>query len=197
MAKIRLSIIGLLLAFVSMAQAQSVIAVEIVQHAPLAVVADNVQVEIPVGGITLGSGVSISGGDGHYTYSWTNANGDVIGTEPTIDIYNAGNYYLAVTDGSTCTVSVQFTATASTGIDAVQHNAFTLTTDGGTLNVRSPKPLSSVRLVATDGHLVASVKPSANATHATLSTVSLPSGVYLVGCVFADGTELVKKVTLQ
>ncbi|WP_337386231.1 T9SS type A sorting domain-containing protein [Prevotella sp.] len=197
MKKISLSIVFLLLSLASTTKAQSVIAVQIEQHPPLGVVADNVQVEMPAGGMTLGSSVSVNGGDGTYTYSWTNANGDVLGTEPTLAITKEGDYYLAVTDASGCTVSVKFTASNSTGIESLQQGPFSLTATDGTLNIVSIKPLRNVRIVAANGQLVANTKLSTATKYASLSTASFSSGVYLVGCVFDDNTETVKKITIK
>ena len=147
--------------------------------------------------MTLGSSVSVNGGDGTYTYSWTNANGDVLGTELTLAITKEGDYYLAVTDASGCTVSVKFTASNSTGIESLQQGPFSLTATDGTLNIVSIKPLRSVRIVAANGQLVANTKLSTATKHASLSTASFSSGVYLVGCVFDDNTETVKKITIK
>lgn len=197
MKKIILLFVFLLLSFVPTANAQSVIAVHIEQHPPLGVVADKVQVELPAGGITLGSSVSVNGGDGTYTYKWTNSNGDVLGTEPTLLITQEGDYYLAVSDASGCTVSVKFTATASTDIRTWEQDTFTLTANDGTLSIVSFKPLKSVCIVAANGQLVANTKLSTASQQVSMSTASLGNGVYLVGCVFSDNTETVKKITIK
>ena len=197
MKKTRLSALFLLLSLAAMAKAQSVIAVQIEQHPPLGVAADNVDVVLPEGGVTLGSGVSVSGGDGNYSYRWTDANGDVLGTEPTLDINSAGDYYLAVTDGSDCSVSVKFSATASTGIASVERGGTSIASDGRNIIIESAKPIRSVRIVAADGRLVSEHNAKADSRHAEISAERLRGGVYLVGCVFTDNSETVKKITIK
>lgn len=197
MKKISLLIVFLLLSLASTTTAQSVITVLIEQHPPLSVVADNVQVEMPADGTTLGGSISVDGGDGTYTYNWTDANGNVLGTEPTLAITKEGDYYLAVSDTSGCTVSVKFTATNSTGIELLQQGCFSLTANDGKISIISTKPLKSIRIVAANGQLVANKTISTATKQISLSTAPFSKGMYLVGCVFADNTETVKKTTIK
>lgn len=195
--KARLSALLLALTFMSVAKAQSVIAVSIEQHPPLGVAADEVQVELPDGGLALGGGVSVTGGDGSYTYRWTDDGGSLLGTDPTLYVGSAGYYYLAVTDGSGCSVSVRFTAVAPTGINGVKHGGLAVAQDGAWLRLTTGKPIRSVRLVSADGRLAREAAAGGGECKAAISTAGLAQGVYLVGCVFADNSETVKKLTIK
>jgi len=97
--------------------AQTVINIPVRQFPPLHVLAESVEVELPAGGITLGSDLVVSGGDGIYAYSWTTAaSQEVLGTASTLAVTASGTYFLAVTDGHGCRVSTQFTVTPGTAV---------------------------------------------------------------------------------
>lgn len=61
------------------------------------------QISCTTGDVSLdGSG---STGSGTLSYEWQDDNGDVVGTDPSIDVSTAGNYTLIVTAGNGCTSS--------------------------------------------------------------------------------------------
>lgn len=53
----------------------------------------------------------ITGGNGEYTYEWTNANGVVVGTARNLEDVPAGKYYLHITDKKGCTSDETVTLT--------------------------------------------------------------------------------------
>ena len=156
------------------ASAQTVIPVKVDQYPPLQVVADNVQVEIPEGGITMGSDVSIDGGDGTYAYLWTNAKGEQLSTQKTFTIMRPGDYFLQVTDGHGCQVSVKFTATGTVGIEPV-----------------NMQDVSEIRLLDTAGRLLAKSQGHRTAID------RLPAGSYILCLVCTDGNERIRKIIVK
>lgn len=164
----------LTLCLTAVASAQTVIDVTFEQYPPLQAVAGTVSVEVPLEGITLGSDVSVDGGDGSYTYLWTNAAGETLSTAKTLLITRPGDYYLQVSDGHHCQVSVHFTATASASVSS-------LTTDG----------LRQVRIFNAAGTLI--LKTSATTDYES----SLAAGVYVVCFIYSDGHEAIRKVTVN
>lgn len=81
------------------ATAQSVVTIPLRQNPPLCVIAETVTVDLPSTPITIGADVTVSGGDGTYTYKWTDSQGTVIGSASTLTITTPGEYYFQVTDG--------------------------------------------------------------------------------------------------
>ncbi len=66
--------------------------------------------------VCIGAAVAtITGGTPGYTISWTDAGGNVIGTDPSISDRCAGVYTLNVTDGSGCTLQQAVAITDSNG----------------------------------------------------------------------------------
>lgn len=163
------------------ASAQSVITVPIEQYPPLQVVADNVDVDLPVGGIILGSNVTVEGGDGEYRYLWSDGQQQELGTAATVLVTKAGDYYLCVTDGHGCSVSVHFTVTSANGID----------------NPVSEINLDHIRIVNLQGQLVRKFSSFSGKNISNLNTEGLPVGVYLIGYVYKDKKEIVKQMIIK
>ena len=159
--------------FVTLASSQTIIDINFTQYPPLKAVAQTVSVEIPVGGITIGSDVSVEGGDGQYTYRWTNAAGQTLGTDRTLTVTQVGDYYLVVTDGHQCQVSVHFIANAGEGISTIQ-------TDG----------LCQIRIFNAKGQLVKTT------TSISDYAEGLAPGTYVLCCIYTDGHAVVRKVRL-
>ena len=160
------------------ASAQTVIEIPFVQYAPLHVVADAVTIELSGDGVVVGSGVSVEGGDGSYSYSWTDAGGTVLATTPTYKMTRAGQYYLVVSDGQGCQVSTLFTATGTTGIDL----------DDGCW-VTGNEELKEVRVFDASGKLLKKFKPTD-----LLSLTEEAGGAYLIVYVYTDGTARAVKM---
>ena len=176
-------------------RAQTVIEIPFVQYAPLTVVADEVNISLSGDGIVVGSGVSIEGGDGIYTYSWTDSDGTVLATTPTFKMTQAGRYCLVVTDGHDCRVSTLFTATGTTGI--VLDEGLGMRDDG----------LKQVRVFDVSGRLLATYKPACTLPSqggekqpgCSSGLTSLGEGVgigsaYLLVYIYADGKARAIKV---
>lgn len=195
--RIRLSLLSLLSFALLAVRAQSVITVRIEQHPVLSVIADDVQVELGQDRLTLGSGISVTGGDGAYRYEWTDGNGDVLGTSPAIEVSAIGDYFLQVSDGSQCTVSVKFTVTASTVIERVSEEMFSVDCRDRVLNIASPCPVKQVLVMSASGILVKQTKPSTGADRLSITLDGIPQGVYIIGCVFTDGREYAKQIVIK
>lgn len=192
--KQRWSFLLLLLFMLSTAYAQSVVTIPVLQYPPLSVIAENVTVELPTEGLTIGSDVSVSGGDGSYTYEWTDGNGTVIGTASTLKINSAGEYFLKVTDGAGCSVSTKFNATATNGISAIE-TPFKITLQGNILHLQSSIPITEVRLLNLSGMLVKQYQPDNNSTSFSC-TLPQQHGIYIIAVVVKGEKAIVKRITL-
>lgn len=155
----------------TLVSSQTIIDISFEQYPPLKAVAQTVSVEIPTGGITIGSDVSVDGGDGAYTYQWTNATGQILGTDKTLTVNQVGDYYLMVTDGHQCQVSVHFIANAGEGIEPI-------VTEG----------LTQIRLFNAKGQHVKTT------TSISQCYEGLAPGVYVLCCIYNDGRETIRKV---
>lgn len=151
--------------------AQTVINISFTQYPPLKANAQTVSVEVPAEGITIGSDVSVEGGDGSYTYKWTNAAGQTLSTEKTLTIVQGGDYYLVVADGHQCQVSVHFVVTATEGIAPIQMEG-----------------VSQIRLFNTKGQLVKTTTSTADYAE------GLAPGTYVLCCTYSDGSVVVRKI---
>ena len=70
------SILVIFMLFISMVtNAQTIIDISIEQNPPLKVVAENVTLNIPPSGLNIGSDITVEGGDGNFSYTWTDSNG--------------------------------------------------------------------------------------------------------------------------
>ena len=177
-ARIGLSLMMFIAMNVCTVSAQTVIEIPFVQYAPLTVLADEVTIALSGSGVVVGSGVSVEGGDGSYTYSWTDNNGTVLATTPTYKMTQAGRYYLVVTDGQGCSVSTLFTATGTTGI--VLDEGLGMEEDG----------LKQVRVFDISGRLLATYPyPSSITSHP-----SSLKGAYLLVYIYADGKARAVKI---
>lgn len=158
--------------------AQTLITVQMEQYPPLQVMAETVTVDLPPEGITLGSDLVVTGGDGSYRYAWTNASGQALGQSSTLAITAPGTYFLAVTDGHDCSVSTQFTVAPSTAVKAP-----------------ATAQLRQIRLFDTKGQLVKTITPTG--AHAAAHDLGLPAGVYVECSIYSDGRSDVRKITIN
>lgn len=157
--------------------AQTVITVQLEQYPPLQVLSESVNVDLPPEGITLGSDLVVSGGDGSYKYSWENASGKTLSTTPTLNVTEPGNYFLTVTDGHDCSVSTQFTVIPGTAVQKPEAGA-----------------LRQIRLFNTKGQLLKTI--TGTTANAAATTFGLPAGVYVKCCIYKDGHSTVSKITI-
>lgn len=155
-------------------RAQTIINAKVDQYPPLKAIAENVRVELPAGGITLGSDLSVEGGDGNYTFLWANADGQQLSTTRTVTITTPGDYFLRVSDSHDCQVSVKFTAVASDGIIALD-----------------AQTIRQLRLYDTTGKLIKQTQ--------SLSTYTdgLHKGTYVLSILLTDGRQTVRKVIVK
>ena len=155
----------------TLVSSQTIIDISFTQYPPLKAVAQTVSVEVPSGGITIGSDVSVEGGDGQYSYRWTDGAGETLGTDKTLTVTQVGDYYLVVKDGQQCQVSVHFIASAGEGISPVQM-------DG----------LCQIRLFNEKGILIKKTSDTAHFDE------GLRPGVYVLCCIYKDGRETIRKI---
>ena len=174
MKKYLLSVITMMVLGIASAAAQTVIPVKVDQYPPLKAIAETVTVDVSQGPVTVGSDVSVEGGDGTYTYLWTDAAGNQMGTEKTYRITHFGNYYLKVTDGHGCQVSVLITATDPAGIAP-----------------NNIQDVQQIKLFDLKGRLIK------NTRSVTTYTDGLQDGTYVLCRIYADGTETIQKITVN
>ncbi|MBQ8046478.1 MAG: T9SS type A sorting domain-containing protein [Prevotella sp.] len=191
----KIALMLLLAALSCQLSAQTVIDISVEQYPPLQVIASTVNIELPADGLTVGSDIAVEGGDGNYTYTWTDSQNNVLGREKTYHINSAGNYYLVVTDGKGCTVSTLFTASGETAVNGIRQGNSSISVTGNTLFVSFSRQASQVRLTDTAGRLVLKETRLPAEGTATIDITSLPQGVYIVACVYPDGQTYAGKIT--
>ncbi len=157
--------------------AQTVITVQLEQYPPLQVLSESVNVDLPPEGITLGSDLVVTGGDGSYNYLWTNASGEELGQATTLNVTAPGTYFLKVTDGHQCIVSTQFTVLPGTAVKA-----------------HKDENLSQIRLFNTSGQLLKTITGTAASSS---QAFGLPAGVYIQCRIYKDGHSAVSKITIH
>lgn len=176
------------------ATAQSVVTIPLRQNPPLCVIAETVTVDLPSTPITIGADVTVSGGDGTYTYKWTDSQGTVIGSASTLTITTPGEYYLQVTDGGQCAVTTKFTATSTNAISAV-NAGFLITRQGDNVHIVTPQPATEVRILNSSGMLLRRYRQQGNAT-----TLNFPlprqHGIYIIAVAVKGGNAIVKRIAL-
>lgn len=181
--------------------AQSLIRLPFVQNPPLMVSTESVSVTMPEGGLELGAELVIEGGDGMYTYNWTQ-NNESLGTGATLFISKQGDYYLEITDGKGCKRGVKFSVVDPTGIKAEQASflsVYPVLTEGEvTVKSSLDDLLEQVSVVSMDGKLVRVYNVS-SMEHTgeggfRINLAGLSAGRYLFVCVFKN--QLITKTVV-
>lgn len=183
------------------ANAQSLIRLPFAQNPPLIVSTESVSVTMPEGGLELGAELVIEGGDGMYTYNWTQ-NNESLGTGATLFISKQGDYYLEITDGKGCKRGVKFSVVDPTGIKAEQASLLSVypVLTEGEVTVKSSLDdlLEQVSVVSMDGKLVRVYNVS-SPEHTgeggfRIDLAGLSAGRYLLVCVFKN--QLITKTVV-
>lgn len=177
----KIILITLVLCATLTAHAQTVIPIVIEQHPPLQVIAETTAIELPKEGLTVGSDLIVEGGDGNYTYNWTNNAGEQLGTAKTLMITKPGDYFLSVTDGRQCQVSAKFTATATNGIYPTAHT----------------KTIRQVRMINLSGVLVKTLNDIPDNGDIHFNSLGLQPGLYIVSYIYTDGSASVIRITVK
>lgn len=189
-------VLAVMLAATTGMKAQTTIDIGVKQYPPLHVTAETVSVELPTEGITLGSDLTVEGGDGNYTYSWTLTDGTEIGTEETLSVYQPGDYYLTVADGQQCQVSTLFTATATSGIGTATTTKGSITVADGHALIQASKTIAQIRIADIDGRLaVRRMLPIPSAT-TSIPLTGLGGGIFLLCCIYTDGHADVHRIII-
>jgi hypothetical protein len=197
MMKYKLSICIFSLFSAIIIEAQCLIPVQIEQNPPLSVVAQTVTASLPNEGLTLGSDIIVDGGDGVYRYIWTNGQGTVLNTSTTLFVTSIGEYYLQVIDGHDCSVSVKFNITSADGINNVEGGDFSLKNENGLLTIQSGKNLRQIRIVSASGQLVKKISNIHKSDRIDIKINDINKGLYLVGCAYSDGNEIIKHLIIK
>lgn len=172
--------------------AQSVVNLNLKQNPIFGVSTNEVSAVIEGTGINIGADVVITGGSGHYTYRWYNANGD-LDTRATLFVNKAGDYYLDVKDECDCKQTVVFHITGTAGVDNVlvkSLKVFPNPTEGP-VNIESPKAISQVLVFSANGTLLRVFNEDAVSQ---IDLSSLNAGHYVLQLVTNDGKLLTSKV---
>ena len=174
-------------------QAQTVISIPFQQYPPLKVVAPTLTVDLDNGADLLGGDLVVEGGDGRYAYLWTDGDGNELGHEATLHVNRAGDYFLRVSDGRQCQVSVKFTVKGTVGIEALTRHGLAVTLEGGILVMSYPTPPQQLRIVNAAGQLERHLVrlPEHGCTE---DLTALPTGAYMVCIVMADGQAVIVKL---
>jgi hypothetical protein len=159
-------------------KAQTVIDIPIEQNPPLKASAQTIAVEWQDGGVILVADKLISGGDGNYTYLWTDDNGLQIGTESKITATLPGNYYLKVTDGNGCQLSILYKVNNTTIINSTSTSkgGISMALYGRTLRITSNSSFS-LKIIDESGSCISMKTYSSGKKNISLS--SLPTGNFI------------------
>jgi len=159
-------------------------AFEILEPSAMSISTENIN---PLSGTETGSiDVSVTGGNGVYSYLWQNGS-------TTEDLYNvsAGVYEVTVTDGNGCTITTW--AVLQGSMASVEEQ------ETGTVNVY-PNPavdvinvswenttVKEIKVMNLEGRIISSVTPGFETTY-TMNTEELTSGVYIFMLENENGT---------
>lgn len=177
-------------------KAQTVIRMPIQQNPPFSVIAPSLSIVLPDDGITLGADVVVTGGSGNYSYSWLDANGQVLSTEPTLHVTTPGNYTLRVNDECQCELQVTFNLTSSALASIYASEALRIYPNPTHGEVWLSARSGIVQIAAIDMHgrlqRVAACPQQEELTRFDLS--KLPAGNYILQCRRQDGALLVQTI---
>ncbi len=175
--------------------AQTIINLDFKQNPIFEVSTNNVDTALPDDGtpLTLGADLTVAGGSGVYTYSWTNAQGTQLGQESALTIDAPGSYILTVSDQCNCSQEVRFNV-ESAGIDAATISGISLTVHGSDIIIEGTEAIQA-SLFTPAGTMTALHTPAMPTN--TVSFSNTASGVYLLQVVTVDGTIITQKVRLD
>ena len=176
-----------------MASSQTVIDIPFEQFPRLNVMATTVTVNLDNGSGLLGGDLVVEGGDGIYSYLWTDEGGTELGHEQTLLVEKAGSYYLIVSDGQDCQVSTKFTVTGGNGIENLTSYGMHIALNKKQLTMTYETVPVQVRIINSAGLLerVYSQLPPSTLTE---DVTNLPDGTYMVCVAFANGEAVVVKL---
>lgn len=175
------------------ASAQTVIDIPLEQFPRLSVVATTVTIDLDQGSNLLGSDLVVEGGDGNYSYLWTDADGQELSNESTLRVGKAGDYYLKVSDGHDCQVITKFTVTGTSTIDMLASRGLHIGFAGQSLVMNYDTTPVQVRIVNTAGQLERKISRMPQ-NGITTDVSNLPAGTYLVCVTFPDEKAIVVKL---
>lgn|SRR5574344_107084 len=196
--KYRLSIyVFLLFSAIVTVKAQCIIPIQIEQNPPLSVVAQTVIASLPAEGMTLGSDMIVDGGDGIYQYLWTDEKGTAIGSSATLAVNSIGNYFLLVTDGNQCSVSVEFSVKSAVGINDSEMDGLSMMYKDGIIYIETADNIEQIRIINNAGQLIKKMGNIGKSGKINLNVGSINKGIYLIGCAYTDGKEMVKRMIIK
>jgi gliding motility-associated-like protein len=141
--------------------------------------------------------LTTNGGTPEFTYSWTNAAGDVIGIESTISNLPAGEYEVGVSDASGCDTIAAFAITAPQALSvAITLSEYSIATNS--YNISTPDGDNGFIDVEVEGGTPAYIynwTPNTIATDVSNPT-DLVAGDYILQIVDANGCALDTTITL-
>jgi gliding motility-associated-like protein len=141
--------------------------------------------------------VTTNGGTPEFTYSWTNAAGDVIGIESSISNIPAGSYEVAVSDASGCDTIAEFSISAPQALSvAITLSEYSIATNA--YNISTPDgDNGSIELAVEGGtpEYVYNWTPNTIAQDENNPT-NLTAGDYILQIVDANGCSLDTTITL-
>ena len=175
-----------------MASAQSIVEIPaFVQNPVFSVSASSVFLSFSGEKMTLGGDLVISGGSGTYAYEWT-AEGKVLGTASTLEIYSPGKYVLAISDACDCRKTVTFNVTGQGSVAETSSNGLRVypipAADRLTVEARNGKNVMQVSVTSMDGRMVVFC-PVESRSKCSVDVSGLPAGQYVLHCVY-EGDEV-------
>lgn len=179
-----------------MANAQTVIDMTFVQNPLFEVSTNDVTASLDHGPICLGADVVITGGSGTYAYRWYTTDGQTLTTDSSLEVTEAGEYLLDVTDQCDCLQTIAFHITGQ--VPAGIHNlraAEVISYDAASASIRfsTDAAIYQACIVAANGRLCR-VATAYDAPLLHLDLSALTPGAYIVQAILSDGNVLTHKI---
>lgn len=194
MKKTFTSLLTVLAAIATSAQAQTVINLGLEQNPLFEVSTNNVTAALPSDGttLTLGADLTVKGGSGTYAYSWTDTKGSHLGNEASLTVSEPGIYLLTISDACQCSQEVTFNVLTA-GIEQISPDDATITVNGSDIRLTGIEARQA-SLFTASGIMAALITPDTPACSFSFSHI--PAGIYLLQITTVSDIVITRKIKL-
>lgn len=141
--------------------------------------------------------VTVAGGSGTYSYTWTNSTGQVVGNTATVTGLAAGTYTVSINDG-VATITQTVTVINALGINnptAVGFNVYPNPANN-VVSITFAAAANQVRIIDVTGKVVATQTLNAGTNQTTVSVANLANGAYLCQLINNNAVVAVQKLNV-
>lgn len=154
----------------------------------------------------IGTEIEINGGSGNYAFEWLAGDGDsahneVLGTDPTLAVHEAGVYRMVISDQAGCRSVVTFEVTGTVGIAPATTQTLALYPNPtrGPVHIQTDRlaEVSSISILSIGGKVIRTIPCPAPADESFIlvDLTDLPNGYYLI--VVGFETEKITKIVIK